>query len=383
MKLLLSDEQENFLKEIEEFCRKECANINIFDLEESGSDPEEIDRKIVEKGWYGLPFPKEYGGLNRGIFELGLLSEGLMHWGYPFPGRFQLTMLNALNLFKNGSEDQKKLFLPKIIKGEMTMSISVTEPNAGSDIASLTTKAVQKDGGFLINGQKVYSSGAARKNNIIIVGARTDETRPKHRGITLFLVPSETKGIEFNLLKSLGRRIGGLYEVFFDDVWVPKENILGKLNEGWEAMTNGFNVERAIVSASYLGFAERIFDEVINTVLTRMSNHQQFRGLESIAYQVAEYGIEVQAAKLLVYHSLSLVEEGKSAIEEVCQSKLFCSELIKKLGDFAMEVSAGEGYLLTSLMQWYFRESKIVTIGGGSSQIMRNIIANLNGLKAK
>lgn len=383
MNLLLSTEQENFLKEIEEFCRKECRGIDIFQLEELGCDPEEVDKKIVEKGWYGLPFPEEYGGLNKGVFDLGLLSEGLMRWGYPFPGRFQLTMLNALNLFKNGSENQKRLFLPRIIKGEITMSISVTEPNAGSDIASLTTKAIQKDGGFLINGQKVYSSGAARKNNIIIVAARTDETKPKHKGITLFLVPSETKGIEFYLLKSLGRRIGGLYEVFFDDVWVPQENILGSLNEGWKALTSGFNVERAVVSASYLGFAERIFDDILQMVQLRSFRHRKLSQYEAIVQQVVEYGIEVQAAKLLVYHSLSVVQEGKSGIEEVCQSKLYCSELIKRLGDFAMEIAGGEGYLTTSLMQWYFRESKIVTIGGGSSQIMRNIIANLNGLKTK
>ena len=383
MDFSLSIEQENFKKEIKEFCKKECANIDIAQLEESGSDPEDIDRKLVEKGWYGMPFPVEYGGLSKGIFDLGLLSEGLVRWGYPFGGRFQLTMLNALNLFKNGSEEQKKKILPKIIQGELTMSISVTEPNAGSDIASLTTTAVPKNGGFSINGQKVFSSGAARERNIITVAARTDETKPKHKSITLFLIPSKTKGIEFSLLKSLGRCIGGLYEVFFDDVWVPKDNILGELNEGWKAMTSGFNVERAIVSACYLGFAERIFNDIIEIVKTRSCNNRELGNYESIAQQVAEFGIEIQAAKLLTYRSLFMVSEEKPAIEEVCQSKLYCSELIKRLGDFAMEVAGGLGYLMSSKVQWYFRESKIVTIGGGSSQIMRNIIGAIIGLKAR
>lgn len=225
MDFYLSKEQENFKKEVEEFCKKECANIDIAQLEESGADPEEVDKKIAEKGWLGLPFPIEYGGLNKGAFDLGLLVEGLVSGGYPFPGRFQITILNAMNVLENGSEQQKNEILRKVIRGELTMSISVTEPNAGSDIASLTTEAVPKDGGFSINGQKVFASGAAGKRNIMVVATRTDPTKTRHRGLTLFLVPSQIKGIEFRRLVALGRRVGGLYEVFFDDAWVQGEHL--------------------------------------------------------------------------------------------------------------------------------------------------------------
>ncbi len=383
MDFSLSKEQENFEKEIEEFCRKECSDVDIAQLEETGTNPEDIERKLVEKGWYGLVFPVEYGGLGQRFFDLGLLLEGLFRGGYPYPGRFQITMLNAMNLFRNGSEEQKKEILPKVIQGELTMSISVTEPNAGSDIASMITKAIPKDGGFSINGQKVYSSGAAGENNIIVLGARTDPTKPRHKGLTIFLVPSRTKGIEFRRLESLGRRIGGLYEVFLEDVWVPKENILGALNNGWSVMTNGFNEERAIVSAGYLGFAERIFNDILQIIRTRSINNKMLGSYPSIVQKVAEFATEVQAAKLITYRSLVTVDEGKPAIEEVSQSKLYCSELVKRLGDFGMEVAGGSGYLMNSMVQWYFRESKIVTIGAGSSQIMRTIAGAALGLKSK
>lgn len=379
----MSKEQENFKKEVEEFCKKECANIDIAQLEESGADPEEVDKKIAEKGWLGLPFPIEYGGLNKGAFDLGLLVEGLVSGGYPFPGRFQITILNAMNVLENGSEQQKNEILRKVIRGELTMSISVTEPNAGSDIASLTTEAVPKDGGFSINGQKVFASGAAGKRNIMVVATRTDPTKTRHRGLTLFLVPSQIKGIEFRRLVALGRRVGGLYEVFFDDAWVPRENILGKLNDGWSALTSGFNVERAVVAANYLGYAERIFREVLKIANHRTCNNRVVGSYDAISQRIAEFAIEIQAHRLLTYRALWMADEKMSAIEEVSQSKVYGSELIKRLGDFAMEVAGGPGYLMDSLTQWFFRESKIVTIGGGSSQMMRNLIGATLGLKAK
>jgi len=379
----LSKEQKNFVKEIDEFCKKECAGADIAQLEESGADPEDIERKLVEKGWYGLSFPVEYGGLNKGIFDLGLLVQGLIRGVYPYPGRLSITTLNALNLMENGSEDQKKEILPKVIRGEATMSISVTEPNAGSDIASLTTKAVPKDGGFSITGQKVFSSGASGEKNIMVVATRTDPTKPRHKGLTLFLVPSKTKGIEFRRLRSLGRRIGGLYEVFFNDAWVPNENILGGLNQGWAALTRGFNVERAIISAWYLGFAERIFLDTLQLVQQRSLNNRVIGSYGSIAQQIAEFSTEIQATKLLTYRSLCMADEGKSAIEEVSQSKVYGSELSRRLGDFVMEVSGGFGYLMNSKLQWYFRESRIFTVGGGSSQIMRSIAGAALGLKSK
>jgi len=379
----LSEEQKSFIKEIDEFCTKECSHVDIAQLEEAGTDSEDIELKLVEKGWYGLPFPAEYGGLERSVFDLGLLVEGLARGGYPYPGRFQITMLNALNVFENGSETQKKEILPKAIRGEVTLSISVTEPNAGSDIASLVTKAVPKDGGYSITGQKVYSSGASGEKNIIIVATRTDPAKQRHKGLTLFLVPSRTKGLEFRLLKSLGRRIGGLYEVFFDEAWVPEENILGGLNDGWTAMTKGFNLERAIVSAGYLGFAKRIFDDILKLVQRRSCNNRLLSNYGAVSQQVAEFATEIQAAQLLTYRSLCLADEGKSAIEEVSQNKVYCSELVKRLGDFGMEITGGLAYLMDSTFQWYFRESKIVTIGGGSSQIMRSIAGAALGLKAK
>ena len=384
MDFSLSMEQEEFVKEVREFCRAECSNVDIAELERSGKDPEDIERKLVERGYYGLPFPAAFGGQEKSFFEFGLLLEGLLRGGYPYPGRFQATMLNALNVFENGSDSQKEEILPKVIRGEYTMSISLTEPNSGTDVASLKTKAVEKDGGFSITGQKVYSSGAAGERNIIVVGARTDPSKPRHKGLTMFLVPSKTKGIEFRRMKALGRNIGGLYEVFFDDAWVPKENILGELNEGWITLVGGLAVERAVLGAGYLGFAERIFDDILAIVKGRSCGMRHLGGYSSVAQQTAEFAMEIQAAKLLVYASLWKATQNKSTIGEVSQNKMYCSELIRRLGDFVMEMGAGFAYLKSSLFQWYFRESRIVTVGGGSSQIMRNVAGAVNlGLKTK
>ncbi len=381
MEFGLTADQEKFIREVDEFCRVECRNINIGDLEEKGADPEDIEEKLVERGWYGLPFPKEYGGAGKGYFYVGLLIERLARGGYPYPGRLQITTLNGLNVLKNGSHEQKLDILPKLSSGERTMSISVTEPNAGSDIASLKTKAEEKDGGYVINGQKLYSSGAVGGKNIIMVATRTDPSVRIHKGLTLFLVPANSPGMEFNRLKSMGRNIGGLYEVFFDDVRVPKEAILGQLNNGWAAMTKGFNSERAIVSAGYLGFAERIFNEAVKIVQTRYTSKEKKLEHGAVLGRLAELASEIQAARLLTYQALRLADRKKLSIEAVCQCKICASELARKLGDFCSEIAAGKGYLMESLVQWFYRESRIVTVGGGSSQIMRNVAGAQLGLK--
>lgn len=162
-----------------------------------------------------------------------------------------------------------------------------------------------------------------------------------------------------------------------------RENILGKLNDGWSALTSGFNVERAVVAANYLGYAERIFREVLKIANHRTCNNRVVGSYDAISQRIAEFAIEIQAHRLLTYRALWMADEKMSAIEEVSQSKVYGSELIKRLGDFAMEVAGGPGYLMDSLTQWFFRESKIVTIGGGSSQMMRNLIGATLGLKAK
>lgn len=378
----LSDEHKIFIQEIKEFCIKECSDVDIAQLEESGTHPGDIEQKLVERGWYGLPIPVEYNGSGRKVFDVAILIQELIRGGYPFPGRLMLITLCTLNILHNASEEQKKEILPKVVNGETTLSISVTEPNAGSDIASLRTKAVPKDGGFSITGQKVYSSGAAADNNIIIVGTRTSQSEKKHEGLTCFLVPSRTKGIEFRLLNSMGRRIGGLYEVFFEDVWVPRENVLGKVNEGWNALTIGFNVERAIVSATFLGFAERIFSDIVKIIQQRSCKNRLLCNYGAISQEIAEAAAEIEAARLLTYYAICLIDEGKPAIEEVSQSKVYCSELVKRLGDMALRLAGGRGYMMDTLIQWYFRESRVATTGGGSSQIMRDIAGAVIGLKS-
>ncbi|MBT8339190.1 MAG: acyl-CoA/acyl-ACP dehydrogenase [Desulfatitalea sp.] len=377
----LTIDQKSFINEIAEFCSAHCKAIDINDLEKRGADPEAIEQKLAAKSWYGLPFPEEYGGSGRGYLSVGLLIERLAMGGYPYPGRLQITMLNGLNVLKNGSHAQKMDLLPKICRGERTMSISVTEPNAGSNIASLQTAATPKDDGWVINGQKLYSSGAVGERNIIMVAARTDFSVKAHKGLTLFLVPSTRPGLKFTRLEAMGRNIGGLYEVFFDDVWVPNENVLGEVNKGWSAMTKGFNVERAIVSAGYLGFSERIFNHTVTIANERYGRNGDSGKRGAVMSRLAEFATELQAAKLLTYQALRLADREKLSIEAVCQCKVYGSELAKRLGDFCAEVAGGIGYRMDSLAQWYYRETRIVTVGGGSSQIMRNVAAAQLGLK--
>ncbi len=387
MDFSLSEEQKALVKDVDEFCKElEVNSGKVSLLERPGPESEkledDLEKKIVEKGWYGLPFPAEYGGQNKGAFELGLLLQAFHRGGLPYPGRMSISIFCGLNVLHYGTEQQKRQILPKLMRGELTLTISITEPDAGSDVKAMKCKSVPKDEGFYITGQKVYSSGAAGKDNIICVVTRTHAKKPLRDCMTLLLVPANTKGIVFRRLESMGRRMGGLYEVFFDNVWVPKENVLGKVNEGWNALTGNFSVERAVASAAHLGFCERIFNDILETAKTRVCRNRVLGDYQSVGQRVAEFAAELQAARILVYSAFCSIDQGKQSLEEVSMCKLFCSELQKRLGDAAMELAGGYGYLKDSMTQWYYRESRIATIGAGSSQMMRNAMGIALGLRA-
>jgi alkylation response protein AidB-like acyl-CoA dehydrogenase len=289
----------------------------------------------------------------------------------------------GLNLLHKGSEEQKRHWLPKLLSGEIKMTISMSEPDAGSDIGAMRTNARRDGNQWVVNGQKLWATGAAAKNNVINMYVKTNPEAHYRQGMSLVLIDNDTPGIEMRKLDMLGRRCVGTYEIFLTDVRVPGDRIVGGENKGWEVVLAGLQVERVTAAAGACGAAQAIVDYAINYAKERKQFGRQIGTFQAIAHMLADMETEVAAAWSLMWRAASAVANGEQALKEITQAKLFAAETYVKVANSGMQVMGGYGYNMEFDMQRFFRDSRAATVAAGSSQIQRNLLANLMGLKVQ
>ncbi len=345
--------------------------------------PYELYDAFVEQGLLQMPFPEEYGGLNGSILDFTIIAEELGRKSYDFLGAYGTSIFNGLNILHNGTEAQKRYWLPKLISGEIRMSISMTEPNAGSDAGAMRTSAKREGDNWIINGQKVFSTGAGAKDNVINLYAKTDSTVPYQKGVSLFLVDNTTPGVELRKLDTLGRRALGTYEVFFDNVKVPADRLVGEENKGWQYMLSGLQLERLMTTAGYSGGAQSVVDQALEYAKERHQFGQPIGTFQSIAHMLADMQTEVEASRLLLWSAAWQLSKGNDALMAISMAKLFGSETYVKAANLGMQIMGGYGYIMEFDMQRHFRDARATTITAGTSQMQRNLIAGLMGLKVK
>lgn len=348
-----------------------------------GRYPYELYDALVEQGLMQMPFPEEYGGLGGNVIDFAIISEELGRKSYDFLGAYGTSMFNGLNILHNGTEAQKRYWLPPLIRGEIRMSISMTEPNAGSDAGAMRTSARREGDHWVINGQKVFSTGAGARNNVINLYAKTDTTVPYQKGISLFLVDNTTPGIELRKLDTLGRRALGTYEVFFDNVKVPADRLVGEVNKGWQYMLSGLQLERLLTTAGYCGGGQSVVDQALEYAKQRHQFGRPIGTFQAIAHMLADMQTEVEASRLLMWHAAWQLSKGKDALMAISMAKLFGSETYVKAANLGMQIMGGYGYITEFDMQRHYRDARATTITAGTSQMQRNLIAGLMGLKVK
>ncbi len=381
MDFQFTEEQDLFRNSISKVMQKDITIDYVRQCDETQEYPYKFYEKAVELGWLALPFPKEYGGLGGNALDLVILAEEISRYGYDLAVAIGLTMFNGLAVVHHGTPQQKEIYIPKAINGEIRFSISITEPGAGSDAASLKTEAIKKGYQYIINGQKVFSSAAHAKNNVIKLFARTDKTLKKHQGITAFLVPSDTKGVTIKKIKTLGRHIIGTNELFLENVEIPEENILGGLNRGWEVMMSSLAQERIYGASAYVGTSQAVLDMALQYAKERVQFDQPIGNFQAIAHMLSDMQTELEAGRLLVYRAAWNIAREKPSLKEVSMAKLFTSEMFARHSAMGMQIMGGYGYCMEYDMQRFFRDSRITTIVAGTSQIQRTIIARAMGLK--
>jgi alkylation response protein AidB-like acyl-CoA dehydrogenase len=377
----ISEDQHSYLDSIHRVMSKLATEDYLQKIDREGLYPFEIYNSWIELGLFRIGFPEEYGGIGGDLKDLLLISQELAYWSYDIYSAYSVPLYTALTLLKIGSEDQKKKFLPSLMDGSIRLSTSISEPSAGSDVSAIKTIAKPVEGGWLINGQKLWNTAAGVDKNVLQVLVRTDPDGPPRASMSMFLVPNDSPGIECRKLDMLGRRGTGTYEVFFTDVFVPAENLVGELNKGWKGLLACLQTERVLTSAGYVGSAQKVVDISLSYAKERTQFGRAIGEFQVISHMLADMQTEVDASRLLVERAASIIINGKDAMREVSMAKLYGSETYAKVSNQGMQIFGAYGYSMEYEIQRHFRDSRSTTVGAGSSQMQRNAIASSMGLK--
>jgi len=349
-------------------------------LDREQAYPNELYQAWVEMGLLRMPFPEEYEGLGGNAIDMVVIAEELARKSFDFFSAYGGTTFCGMNVLKNGSESQKRYWIPKLLSGEKKMTVSISEPDAGSDAGAMRTTARRDGDHWVINGQKLWSTGAGASNNVINLYAKTDTKAPYRKGISLFLVDNDQPGVKLRKLDMLGRRCVGTYEIFFDDVRIPDDRLVGGENMGWDCMLSGLQIERITAAAGYCGCAQAAVDLALQYAKDRKQFGRPIGTFQAIAHMLADMQTEVEAARTLMWRAAWMVSKGREALREISMAKLLSSETAAKVANMGMQIFGAYGYNMDFDMQRLFRDSRSATIAAGSSQMQRNLIAKLMGL---
>lgn len=348
-------------------------------IDRQDSYPAELLRKFSATGLWGVNIAAQYGGLGgRSVDAMPIYEElsrrlPVLAWVI---GNIMLYGNDIIGV--NGSEAQRQNFLPALAEGKLRFSFALTEPGAGSDAANISTKAVYRDGAYWITGSKLFITGAG-VSDVVVTLTRTDAAR--YRGMTAFLVDAATPGFSASPLEKLGYHGSNTCAVYYDQVRVAEEDILGGpacLNQGWQQMVMLLNAERLALSACALGIAQGALDETIAFARKRYGGGNP--RFQSIQHTIVDMATELEAARRLAYHAAQLEREGRDCLKETSMSKYFASETARKIALRGLDILGAEGGSTQYDVQRYLRDVLVLCIGGGTTQIQKNIIAKVMAL---
>jgi alkylation response protein AidB-like acyl-CoA dehydrogenase len=378
MDFRFTDEQQLWYETLQNFMDKEVGREYTREHDESREFPFEAYKTIAENGWLGLLIPEEYGGINTDAVMFAIFCESIAKFSLDTAACVMTGMFTATNICNHGTPEQKEKYLPGFLAGDIRFSISITEPDSGSDAASLKTRAVPDGDELIINGNKVFSSGAHLPGNVIALLARTGQD--KHAGLSLILVPNTAPGVELRKMSTIVRRSFGTTEIFLTDVRVPKENVIGEVNRGWDYIREHLEMERLSLAASYVGNARTALDDAVRYAQNRRQFGKPLSKFQVLRHRLAEDETAVEAARLLMYSAACRIARGERALKEVSMAKVYAAEIAFRVAFNGMQLLGGYAQLPEYDMERYFREAKHAMVGGGTNEIQKSIIAKEMGL---
>lgn len=371
----LTESQRAMKDALRNFLLKECPIEYVRQCDEAERYPSELFAKLAAQGWLGLPIPEAYGGTGGSCTDLAVFLEELASHFEAAANIYYTTIVIAADALSHfGSETQKRDLLPRLARGELRFAFSLSEPNSGSDAASLRTRAVRRGDEWVIDGQKMFCS-CAQVADYILLMARTNTDAPKHDGISMILLDPKAPGVEIRRLKKLGLLPMDLNEIFLTDVRVPADRVIGEVDRGWRNVLKTLDYERCCLSAVNVGAARSCLDKALAYTKEREQFGQKIAQFQLTRAKLADMEMEIDAARLLLYRSATLVDRGIPNNKESAIANLYSSEAYVRAALNGMRLMGGWGYLMEFDMQRHFRDSKLAEIGGGTSEILRIVIS--------
>lgn len=374
-------DQQAFREEVREFIRARLTNelrVEIGEHPRKGPGPhlKKLHHEMGERGWLTISWPAEYGGGGKPISYSYILSDEAEYEHIVLP-TVAMQMVGP-TLMKMGSEEQKREFLPRVMRGEIEFALGYTEPNAGSDLASLMTRAVRDGDDYVINGQKVYTTHAHYATHIWLA-TRTDVDAPKHRGITLVIVPLDTPGVTVRPLWTMSDERTN--EVFFDDVRIPAANRVGEENQGWYYMAMALDHERA--SSTVASPIERVFDELIEYAETTQSHGKPLAADPYFRLRIADMATRIHVSRLLSEKLVWMMDSGLVPNAESSMTKIWFTDTRQLLYQLGTELLGAYAQLapgsplapLAGHIEQLYRDGPRRRFTAGTNEIQRNIIA--------
>jgi alkylation response protein AidB-like acyl-CoA dehydrogenase len=371
-----TEEQNKFRLEVRDFLEEEIKNgywEPTCDAWIQAFDPE-FTKRVAQKGWIGLTWPKEYGGHERSHIDRLILTEEMLRYGAPAACHWFGDRQIGGAILSFGSEDLKKEFLPRIVKGEAYFGLGMSEPGAGSDLASLQTRAVEDGDYYVLNGQKTWASCASFAQYFDVY-VRTDSEAPKHRGISEFIVDAQSPGLSrIPMTDITGTEAWN--DVFFDNVRVHKRYLVGEKNRGFYQVLNQLDYERSGMERLMGNYP--LFDSII-----QFAKDNELPQKPVVRNKLAQLQIEFDVGRLLIYRVACLMEEGRAPNRESAMSKAYSTEFEKRLAGVAMEVLGPYGQLtsnsklvpLRGMASHSYLASKGYSLQAGTTEILKNVLA--------
>ncbi|MCX8072743.1 MAG: acyl-CoA dehydrogenase family protein [Candidatus Binatia bacterium] len=390
MRYDFTPEQLAWREEIRAFLREHLTAELLAELRESGNECQgPLARQFIlalrDRGWWGLAWPPEYGGLGRSAIEQWIFVDEMESAGAPM---LPLTVTSvAPTIMRVGTEEQKKYWLPKIQNAEVEFALGYSEPEAGTDLAALRTRAVLEGDHWIVNGQKMWNTMAhMATHNWLAV--RTEPDVPKHKGISILIVPMDAPGVTVQPIYVWpGLRTNAL---FLDNVRVPRDYLIGERGMGFYYAAMALNFER--LSIGSVGMVRRYFRELVAFVRAHQVGGERLAEVPWVRERIARLAVDIEAARMLGLETAWALEQGRVPAAESSMAKVFVSELAQRLADTGIEILSLAGQLhpdepstpLHGRLQWLYRTAPLLAFGGGTNEVQRNIIAMLGyGLPRK
>ena len=373
-----TDEHEMLRRTVRAFVEKEVAP-QVDAWEEAGRIPREFWRRLGELGLLGLEFPPEYGGGGGDFLSSVVLGEEMARCrsgGVAFSVLVHTDMSSPW-LTRYGTPEQKRAYLPAIVRGETVCALGITEPGTGSDMAGITTRAVRDGDRYLLTGSKMFITNGVH-GDLYFVAARTGPGTPdrRHAGISMLLVERGTPGFTVSRrLDKMGMRASDTAELSFQECPVPAANLLGEEGRGFHQLAAGLQRERIMAAVLALSGAAQALDDTTAYLRERQAFDGPLAGKPVLRHRVADMATEIEAARHLVYHAAALYTAGQECVTPVSMAKLFATEVANRVAYQAVQLHGGYGYMREFPVERFFRDVRLWPIASGTSEIMREIIA--------